>query len=270
MKFGMSTACFFPRLNCEEAVSQIGKMGIKDVEVFFSTLSEYEKGFIKELKTIADASGVSVYSVHALSLQFEPQLFSSHKRARKDALCIYEKVLEAGAELGASVYVMHGPAHVKRACSLELNYEYIAEKTLPLCDMAKSYGIKLAWENVHWCWYAQPQFPKLLEEHLGREKLFYTLDIKQAAQSGYEPSEYLEYTQDTLANIHVCDYTGTSDGSIIPELPFKGQMDYTKIKNKLSENHYEGAVMLEVYSNNYKSQSELHRTYEDVNARFSF
>ena len=270
MKFGMSTACFFPKLNCEEAVSQIGKMGIKNIEVFFSTLSEYEKSFIKELKTIADASGVSVYSVHALSLQFEPQLFSSHRRSRKDALCIYEKVLEAGAELGASVYVMHGPAHVKRACSLDLNYEYIAEKTLPLCDMAKSYDIKLTWENVHWCWYAQPQFPKLLEEHLGSGKLFYTLDIKQAAQSGYEPTEYLEYTQGSLANIHVCDYIKKTDGSIMPELPFKGQMDDAKIKGILSENEYEGAVMLEVYSNNYNSQSELHRTYREVKNSFSF
>ncbi len=270
MKFGISTACFFPKLNCEEAVAKIGEMGIKDVEIFFSTLSEYEKGFIKELKTISDASGTRVYSVHALSLQFEPQLFSSHKRARKDALGIYEKVLEAGAELGASIYVMHGPAHVKRACNLNLNYEYIAEKVLPLCDMAESYGIKLTWENVHWCWYAQPLFPKLLEEHLGNGKLFYTLDIKQAAQSGHDPSDYFEFTKGTLKNIHVCDYIKTNDGSIVPELPFNGQMDHEKIKRNLSETNYDCTVMLEVYSSNYKSQSELKQAYRDVENRFSF
>ena len=270
MKFGMSTACFFPKLNCEEAVAQIGNMGIKDVEVFFSTLSEYEKGFVKELKAIADSSETHVYSVHALSLQFEPQLFSSHKRARKDALCIYEKVLEAGAELGASIYVMHGPAHVKRACNLNLNYKYIAERVLPLCDMAKSYDIKLTWENVHWCWYAQPQFPKLLEEQLGSGKLFYTLDIKQAAQSGYNPNDYLEYTKGTLANIHVCDYVKASDGSIIPELPFRGQMEHERIKNTLTQMKYDGAVMLEVYSNNYKNLNELLHAYDDTNSMFSF
>ncbi len=270
MKFGMSTACFFPKLNCEEAASKIGSMGISNVEIFFSTLSEYETSFIKELKKIADGSGIDIYSVHALSLQFEPQLFSMHKRSREDALCIFEKVLAAGAELGAGVYVMHGPAHVKRACSLNLNYEYIAQSTLPLCEMAKSYGIRLAWENVHWCWYAQPQFPRLLEEHLGSGKLFYTLDIKQAAQSGFEPVEYLEYTANTLANIHVCDYVKENDGSIVPVLPFEGQMDHKGIKNSLADIGYDGAVMLEVYSSNFGSEKELLDVYNCVKDEFDF
>jgi len=266
MIFGMSTACFFPKLNCEEAVKQISSMGINQVEVFFSTLSEYEKEFISELKSIADDCGAYIHSVHPLSLQFEPELFSKHERSRRDALCIFEKVLSAGAQLGSKVYVMHGPAHVKRACALNLNYEYIAERTLPLCELAQNYGIKLSWENVHWCWYAQPEFPERLEEHIGKDKLFYTLDVKQAAQSGYEPSDYIEYTKGSLINIHMCDYISTQDKGIVPVLPFRGDMNMLALKESLSESSFDGAVMLEVYIDNYKSLSELKNTYDEVRA----
>ena len=269
MVYGMSTACFFPKLNCEQAVEEIGAMGIENAEVFFSTLSEYEKDFVKELKRRADGSGTSVYSVHALSLQFEPQLFSSHERSRADAMYIFEKVLEAGAELGASLYVMHGPAHVKRACALNLNYEYIAHRTRPLCEAAARQGITLTWENVHWCWYAQPQFPRLLEQQLGSGLIQYTLDIKQAAQSGYEPSEYLEYTKGTLANIHVCDFVENKEDGIVPVLPFKGSMDHQKIRQSLADSGYDGAVMLEVYSSNYSSTGELAAAYNDVKMKFN-
>lgn len=268
MIVGMSTACFFPKLPCEQAVTKIGELGISNAEVFFSTLSEYKPEFIKEVKIRADEYDTKIYSVHALSLQFEPQLFSRHERSRQDALEIYEQVLRAGAELGAEVYVMHGPAHVKRACKLNLNYEYIAERVLPLCELAKSYGIKLTWENVHWCWYAEPLFPLNLQKYLGDANLFYTLDVKQAAQSGYEPIEYAKYSLNKLENVHICDYVKTADRGIVPALPFKGEMDFGILKNALLSIDYAGAMMLEVYSDNYSSYDELKKTYCQVKSMF--
>ena len=239
-----------------------------NIEVFFSTLSEYKPEFIKEFKKRVDDSAASVYSVHPLSLQFEPQLFSSHKRSRRDSLDIYEQVLQAGAQLGAKLYVMHGPAHVKRACPLNLNYEYVAHRVNPLAQMAKSYGIKLSWENVHWCWYAQPDFSRKLEPFLDTDNLYYTLDIKQAAQAGFDPVLFVNQMGNRLANVHVCDYSVTQEAGIVPMLPFRGEMDFDALRSALAKNSFDDAIMLEVYSSNYKDYDELRQTYSEVSDYF--
>ena len=261
MVFGMSTACFFPNVYNEDAIDLMGKMGINRIEVFFSCMAEYKKDFIKDLKERAEHWGIQINSVHAYSLQFEPMLFSAHERARLEALDIYRQVLEAAAELNAHSYVFHGPANVKRTQSLSLDYAYIAEKTQPLADLAKQHRIRLSWENVHWCWYASPDFPLKLLPLLTPDSLWLTFDLKQAVQSGYSPADYLRHTQGRLSNIHLCDVQFDDKRGYVPVLPFQGTVDFGSLKTQLSKINYDGSVILEVYSNNYQNVAELYQNY---------
>ncbi len=269
MVFGMSTACFFPKIYNEDAIDAMGKMGIANIEIFFSCMSEYKPEFVKELKKRAEAWGINVNSVHAFSLQFEPQLFSTHDRARQEAFDIYKQVIEAGAVLGAGSYVFHGPANVKRARSLVLDYDAIAKKTEPLANFAADAGIKLSWENVHWCWYAAPDFPQKLLPLLPENSLWFTLDLKQAVQSGFDPAEYIRGAKGRLSNVHLCDVIHDEKLGVIPVLPFHGIIDFSSIKNALNKNHYDGAMILEVYSHNYQNNNELLFNYNHVKYFFS-
>jgi sugar phosphate isomerase/epimerase len=265
----MSTACFFPHTYTEHTIELMAQMNVRHIEVFFCCLSEYKKSFIADLKKRTDDAGISVYSIHALSLQFEPQLFSSHARAREDSLGIYQQVLEAGAALGAGVYVLHGPSNVKKARRFSVNYPYTAEYANPLADMAKDYGIKLAWENVHWCWYAEPDFPGKLMPYITSDNLYFTLDVKQAAQAGYDPSDYIAATKGRLANVHLCDFERSDEQGIIPRLPFEGELDIGRFSRDLAHVGYDGGVILEVYSHNYKDLPQLQRCYERVAGCFA-
>lgn len=269
MVFGMSTACFFPKIYNENAIDVMGKMGIANIEIFFSCLSEYKTDFVKELKKRAAFWGINVSSIHAFSLQFEPQLFSKHERARQEALDIYKQVIDAGAMLGAGSYVFHGPANVKRARSLVLDYDAIAQKTQPLADIAADAGIKLSWENVHWCWYAAPDFPQKLLPLLSSNNLWFTLDLKQAVQSGFDPAEYISGAQGRLSNVHICDIKRDDKLGCVPVLPFHGSMDFHSLKTALSQNNYDGAMILEVYSHNYQSSRELLDNYTHVKTFFA-
>lgn len=269
MVIGMSTACFFPHMFTEDTVKQMAKMNIQNIEIFFCSFSEYRKSYIKELKKVVEDNGISVYSIHALSLQFEPQLFSSHPRARQDSLGIYQEVLEAGAELGAGVYVFHGPSNVKKARKFSVNYPYTAEYADPLAQMAKGYGIKLAWENVHWCWYAEPDFPSKLLPLLSTDNLYFTLDVKQAAQAGHDPSDYIAATKGRLANIHICDYERSAEHGIIPRLPFQGDMDFESFRHTLADSQYDKGLMLEVYSHNYSDYDQLQNCFTQMESFFS-
>lgn len=268
MIFGMSTACFFPDIYTEQAILQMRKMNVKTIEIFFSCLSEYKIPFIKDLKKRISDNGMNTYSIHPLSLQFEPQLFTRHKRAKQDSLDIYKQVLEAGFELGAKVYVFHGPAHVKRASTLKLNYSHVAEIADELAQIAKKYGIKLAWENVHWCWYVSPDFAGELIRRVSTDNLFFTLDIKQAVQAGFDPADYLADTKGRLVNIHVCDYEFDEKSGILPRLPFKGELDFDAFKRALTKINYKNALMLEVYSNNYKNYEQLSDNYSRIKSFF--
>ena len=269
MIFGMSTACFFPNIYTEQTIDRIAQMNIRHIEVFFCCFSEYKSSYVKELRKRIDDLGISVYSIHALSLQFEPQLFSPHARARQDSMDIYQQVLEAGAELGAGVYVFHGPSNVKKARKFTVNYPYTAQYADPIAEMAKGYGIRLAWENVHWCWYAEPDFPAKLLPLLTTDNLWFTLDVKQAAQAGHDPSEYIAATKGHLANIHICDFERSAEHGIIPRLPFEGEMDFELFRRTLGETGYDGGMILEVYNHNYSEDRQLQNCNTRIKDFFS-
>lgn len=269
METGMSTACFFCRLYNEDAIRKMAELGIKDMELFFSALMEYKKPFTDEVRRICDGEGAHIRSVHALCTQFEPQLFSMHDRQREEALDIYRQVLDAAAELSAGIYVFHGPMNVKRAKTFHVNYGMAGERVSLLAEEAKQRGVKLAFENVHWCWYQQPGFAQQLLRHTESDNLYFTLDIKQAAQSGYEVAEYLDDMGDRLAHIHVCDYKKDPQKGIIPCLPFDGEMDWAGMRKKLQGSGYKGRMMLEVYPSDYKTYGDLMKNYREVAAFFA-
>ena len=268
MTFGMSTACFFLKKHTEDAIDQIGRMGIKNIEVFFSAQSEYRPAFVKELKKRADDYGISVYSTHALNTQFEPQMFSLHDRQRSEAYDVYQSVLEADAILGAKVYVFHGPTNIKIARKLNINYAYTGKMVSMAAEKAKAYGVKLAYETVHWCWYAHPDFPKLLEPHLSTDNLFYTLDLKQAAQSFHPIKEYIYNMGSRLANVHICDYINDPEQGVVPVLPFSGELDFDELKTELRKIGYDEGMILEVYKHNYKDYDDLKNNFYRIKAFF--
>ncbi|MEG2361310.1 MAG: sugar phosphate isomerase/epimerase [Christensenella sp.] len=264
MKTGMSTACFFCKMYNEKSVKKIASMGIRDIEVFFSAMSEYEKPFTDELVRSAKGEGARIRSVHALCTQFEPQLYSTHMRQYEEALDVFDRVTDAAARMGAETYVFHGAMNVKRAKTFHVNYEWCGERTTILAERAKKKGVKLAYETVHWCWYNAPGFARELLKHVESDNLYFTLDIKQAAQSGYEIADYIDDMGARLAHIHVCDYIKDAEKGIIPCLPFDGEMDWTGMKKKLKRMDYRGLLMLEVYPNDYASYDDLLENYTKV------
>ena len=268
MKTGMSTACFFCRLYNEEAVKKMAELGVRDIEIFFSALSEYEKPFTDESRHITQGEDIHIRSVHALCTQFEPQLFSAHQRQYEEALDVFERVTDAGAEVGAEIYVFHGPMNVKRTRAFHVNYEFTGERAAVLAERAKKKGLKLAWETVHWCWYAQPGFARELIRHTDSDNLYFTLDVKQAAQSGYEVMDYLDDMGGRLAHIHVCDYRKDPEKGTVPCLPFEGEMDWSGMRKKLDEMDYRGILMLEVYPGDYGSYDDLMQNYDRVTEFF--
>ncbi len=262
MKLGMSSACFFGKLDTEDAVDIMGKMGIDTCELFLSGASEYDTQFIDLLIKRMDGWKMKATSVHALSTQFEPQLFSISHRQREDAEKVFITVLKAAQKLGAGLYVMHGPTRVKRIHQhTPTDYERYSKLTARLFTMAQEHNVRLCWENVHWCTFALPQFAAEIQKYEGCESLGFVLDTKQALQAGHEAGEYIRAMGKNLSNVHICDCY-EENGRIVLGLPGYGRYDYHALKAKLDVAGYNGPVILEVYKDSYKDYDMLKSSYK--------
>jgi len=252
MEIGLSTACFYPDALTEEALPRIQTLGVGTAEVFLETYSEYSVDFAGELMKVIGDSGIRVHSIHTLNPHFEQTIFSRTERQRRDCLEWYERALDAGAILGAGVYVFHGPARLKGPGGPP-NYAHIAPLVRDMAAMAAKRGIRFAWENVFWCWFDHPGFVDELKEYGGTEGLYYTFDLKQAYLSGHDPYGYLSAMRDRLANVHLCDIDG--EGNLC--LPGRGEIDFAKLGGAIRESGYTGPAILEVYRENYADWREL-------------
>lgn len=259
MEIGVSTASYFTRLYTEQAIIPIAKLGAKACEVFFATHSEYTHKFgeviNKELKLAQEFSPLKVHSIHALTNQFEPELFSVNDRAYNDALQVFENVMKIGNQIGASNYTFHGATMLKKAVKYSFNYEHIQKRVNYLCDIAESYGIKFCYENVHWAYFCCPEYFATIKEQC--PKAGAVLDIKQAMQSQIDYTEYINVMKGRLKTVHLCDYD--RDGNV--ELPGRGIFDFVTLFKKLKDSGFDGMCMMEVYAKCYKDTTELKESF---------
>ena len=260
MNLGMSTACFFLKENTEDAVVEISNMGVKYCEVFLSGFSEYDRDFLIKLNNIMRQEGMTCTAVHALGTQFEPQLFSLHQRQREAALDMYKGLMESCNILGAPYYVMHGMLRLKK--QFALNYKSVAKTLDYLSTVAADFDICLTLENVHYCMYAEPGFAGGIEKYL-QGGLGYTLDIKQAAQAGFDVYLYMEEMANRLKNVHICGVR-TVDGIVKTCLPKDGDFDFERFAKALKGAGYNGTVTLEVYPGDYITTEQLSSCYQKM------
>ena len=257
----------------EDTLLDIGAHGVRMAEVFLNTFSEYEDGFCDLLCERVKRANLSVYSVHPMSTQFEPQLFSRHDRQRGDAEKIYRQVLKCGARLGATVYVMHGAAFLSGATknirmARNIDVSRLAESLLRLSGMAADFGVTLTLENVSWCVFSRPETGAALSAALG-DQLHYTLDIKQAIRAGQDPLAFVDALGSRIVNLHLCDAKTAPDGTVSLAMPGRGNFDFARLKARMDELGCTGPAFMEVYNDMYGDVSELYASYARMQEIFA-
>lgn len=265
MKVGMSTASFFPN-ELEQAVDTIASMGIKTCEVFFNTYSEYRAEFVSKLKKITDDNGIKVHSVHAMATQFEPQLFTTHENQYNDAVSVFLRVADAAEILNAKFYTFHGQAFYKRNASP--NLQRTAERLAYLTEKLRDRELNLSLENVHWSTFNKPSLIEEIKKYDELKELYFTLDIKQAAQSDFTPGEYIKAMGNKISTVHICDYV-QNETRIDTRLPGKGQFDFASLKKDIEKAGSLPEYIIEVYKGDYKDIEELKMSTEFLEEKIS-
>ncbi|MCQ2387687.1 MAG: sugar phosphate isomerase/epimerase [Clostridia bacterium] len=252
---GISTASLFGRFKTEEAIKELNNNGVKHAEVFLESYCEYNKKFGK---LIAKKKGeTEIHSVHALTTQFEPQLYSLNERAQEDSFKILEGFLKAGKAMGAKNYTFHGSARFKKT-PIKINFDRHAQITQRIIDTCAKYGINLAYENVHWNYYNYIGFFDELRKRTNGLKG--TFDIKQARQSGIDYSEYIKEMGSDIATVHLSDIDENGKMCLVG----KGITDFNEVFKKLKDVGFDGALLLEAYQSDYENMNELYDSLKYV------
>lgn len=260
MKIGISTASLFARKNTEDALEFLSKSGADVTEIFLESYCEYNRDFGKILKE--RKGNIEVHSVHTLTTQFEPQLFSLNERAKKDSFDFLDTTMQCANEVGAKYYTFHGQARLKRT-PLTIDFERTATHVQMIIDAIKKHGVTLAYENVHWSYYNYIGFYNELRKRTVGLKG--TLDIKQARQSGIDYREFLSEMGSDIVTVHISDVN--EKGKMC--LPGRGVTDFDDMFNRLQSVGFDGAVLLEVYTGDFDKESELFDSVDFVKQKAS-
>lgn len=248
MKVGISTASLFVRKTTEDALQFLSENKIDTAEVFLESYCEYKNSFGELLKSVK--GDIDVHSVHVLTTQFEPQLYSINERAKADSFGILNEAMSTAKIFGAKYYTFHGTARLKKT-PIKIDYDRVSSITQEIIDTCNAHGITLAYENVHWSYYNYIGF---FNEIRKRTKgLKGTFDIKQARQSGVDYKEFISEMAEDIVTVHLSDVD--EFGKMC--LPGKGVTDFYDIFSRLRDVGFDGGVIIEAYQQDYGKEEEL-------------
>lgn len=248
MKAGISTASLFVRFSTEDALKFLSDNKIEVAEVFLESYCEYNKKFGKVLRKVK--GDTEVHSVHVLTTQFEPQLYSVNERAKNDSFDILSGAMAAAKEIGAKYYTFHGVARLKKL-PINIDYDRVGNITQQIINVTEKYGVSLAYENVHWSYYNYVGFFNEIRKRTTGLKG--TLDVKQARLSNVDYRDFIKEMGKDIVTVHLSDVD--ENGKMV--LPGRGITDFYEMFSMLSDYGFDGALLLEVYQNDYRSFSEL-------------
>ncbi len=254
MKIGISTASYYP-METELALEEVGKCGAKYTEIFFNAESELKNSFIDMLIETKERYGLEVSSVHpTMSLAESFMIFSAYERRFYEALDNYSRYSEIAAELGAKYIIMHGgkPNGI-------LSDEEYCERYMQLKNATLKNGVTVLQENVSHHRAGEIEFMRSMQEIL-KDDAEFCIDIKQSIRCGYDPIELTKEFISNTRHYHISDHSTASDCL----LPGNGNFNFNEFFNVLNKNNYDGACIIEVYSNAYHNYSEIKCSYDNI------
>ena len=257
---GISTACLYPA-ETERAMADIAQLGIKDMEIHFSTFSELTDGYLKELRKMMKHYGVRATSVHPFYCVLESPMFFSEYNERRfaDGLEIYKQYFHATAKLGAEYLVFHGGQLLGvNKCTVS-DDEYIERYNL-IFECAQKFGVILLHENVYTHKCEDIDFCRKMIEYLG-DKAQFTFDSKQARRSGYNSAEFAAALSGHIRNIHISDFDTNHDCL----LPGKGVENFAALKNAVGSDADKVCWNIEVYGNAINNPRDLELSEKYLN-----
>ena len=256
VNFGISTASFYPMV-LEEAIGELAKNNIKNIEIFLNTYSDLNINYINEINKIIKGNGMSVKSTHPFTSGFEPfMLFTEYKKRTDDAMEFHKQYFQAMNLLGSEIFVFHGDRKESEICDCEY-FERFAQ----LRDIGKEFGIKVAQENVQRCKSGSLEFLKNMVKYLHNDVAL-VFDNKQAVRSGIDYIDFIKSVGENIVHVHISDSNQNCDCMAVG----KGKSNIGKLVSHLHDIGFSGCMVVELYSKMLDSLDDIFDSYNQLNS----
>jgi sugar phosphate isomerase/epimerase len=240
---GASSGAFYPHTPTELTPIAAARLGITAMEIMLQTAGEYDPAFIAGVSRNANASGVTIGSVHLMS-RLHPFL-DAYPRRVDEAHAMFRRGVEAAVALGARVLVWHGP-NAREVATVD-GWERFIALTQQLAETCGAAGITLGIENVSYGALAQVRnvvsFATRLEE-IGPRHVGFVFDPFQAAEAGANPFMLLAAMGNRVVNVHISDLREHDPGAR-HLLPGDGDLPWSALIRAIAGSGYRGPMMIE-------------------------
>ena len=248
MNTGISTACLYP-METEQALQILLDLGYRRFEVFLNCMEELQPPFLRELKRRADGVGAEFMSVHPFTSAVESSLlFGDYPRRTEEGFDLYRRYFAAAAYLGAKWVVIHGQPQGHGKLSDQGYWQRFGE----LYRLGGLEGAYPAQECVRRFRAADTAFVAGMRESLGDQCAF-VLDVKQCRMVGTPWQDMVRAMGQRLVHVHLSDW----DEEHPCLLPGAGKGGFLPLRRALEQRNYSGAVITEVYRENFQELSQL-------------
>ena len=257
MRVGVTTACCYSVMETEDAVVDLQKYGVPCCEVFLETFTEYDPEFGKLIR--GRLGGMEAVSIHCRTQHFDADFLGRSERQRKDGYFWLNRALDAGREIGAKIWVYHGPMVIR---GKNRPIKHWAADLNRANELAMRRGLRLCWETVSWCAINSPGRVREAAEHC--PDIGFVLDIKQVIETGFGTGEYIAAMGSRLKHVHALDYDANGNYA----LPGRGITDFAKLRDELLEVGYDGDIILEPYSEQAANEANMRASLDYLRGIF--
>jgi sugar phosphate isomerase/epimerase len=259
LRLGLSSGALYPTAT-EDVPELAARLGLFDLEIMLQTAGEYGDAFMRDMSGRCRNAGCRVHAIH-LWEQLHP-LFSPYTRRQREARTLFNRAVDGGAELGASVVVWHGPRRAEmRTPAAE---GHLRGTVGELGDICASRRLRLAVENVSWCALASVRdvlrFAGTLRElDPDAERIGFAFDPFQAADAGTNPFMLLAAMDNRIFDVHLSDWR-EADTERIHLPPGEGDLPWAALLRAIA-GAYSGPLMLEGVVGNDLSRIDASRRF---------
>lgn len=234
-EIGLSTAALYPTHLTEDALTTIGGLGFRVVEVFLQVEEEYTPAFGAELDRRRRDLGMRVHSLHLYAPYFD--LWAPYPRMIQETRDRFRCLLEIAAMLEARALTWHGLRYGVDNPRLVTAF---FESVVWAGGQAQAAGITLCIENVSWCYLRTPE--QVMAIRQASLPVGFTLDTFQAGESGTDPAALIHAMDSRLTTVHLSDYALAGPRHLPPG---EGTLDWPVILRALQAVGYGGPLILE-------------------------
>ena len=253
----------FPAGTIKDSLTLARDAGFEGVELALNGTGELSmestEREVKELKKMADAMGLSLYSLSS-GLCWDYRLSDDDPTMREKAKDMIKKQLETAKILGAdTILVVPGVVNVEfsnpeKKVAYDVVYERSLEGLNELKSTAESLQVHIGLENVWNKFLLSPMEMRDFIDKIDSPFVGSYLDVGNTLYCGY-PEDWVRILGDRIKKIHFKDYRLAAGGLHGFVDLLAGDVDYPEVVKALGEIGYDGWVSAEMIPN-YKHHTD--------------